>query len=178
MARQCLSSSARSRSHFSWIDAKPFANAVVGRGASRSQRREAGANGGQVDGHRGVATCDMRGVTPGMTGKVTAFARKIFSHLSSSSSSTRRRRAQTRNFLLCLEKVNSAQGPGMTELIRRKRRLVFETPLRTRGRPVIVDVQASGLHLREKGRRSQLEISWGQVYNRAAERQEKRTRKR
>ena len=73
----------------------------------------------------------------------------------------------------------------MTELIRRKRRLVLETPFRVRGRPVIVDVQASGLRLREKGRRSQVEISWAQVYNRASEitaerarreRQEKRNR--
>jgi len=51
----------------------------------------------------------------------------------------------------------------MRELIRRKRRLVLETPFRVRGRPVIVDVQqqqASGLRLREKGRRSQVEISW------------------
>ena len=73
----------------------------------------------------------------------------------------------------------------MRELIRRKRRLVFETPFRVRGRPVIVDVQASGLGLREKGRRYQIEISWAQVYNRASEiaaerarqeRQEKRNR--
>jgi hypothetical protein len=57
------------------------------------------------------------------------------------------------------------------ELIRRKRRLVLETPFRVRGRPVIVDTQqqASGLRLREKGRRWFFQITWGQVYNRAAE---------
>jgi hypothetical protein len=72
----------------------------------------------------------------------------------------------------------------MTELIRRKRRLVLETPFRVRGRPVIVAVQASGLQLREKGRRGFVEITWAQVYNRAAEiaaelaRQERRERHR
>jgi hypothetical protein len=72
----------------------------------------------------------------------------------------------------------------VTELVRRKRRLVLETPFRVRGRPVIVDVQAEGLSLREKGRRWSFQITWGQVYNRAAEiaaelaRQEKRERRR
>jgi hypothetical protein len=56
----------------------------------------------------------------------------------------------------------------MTELIRRKRRLVVETPFRVRGRPVIVNVQASGLRFREKGRRGFVEITSAQVYNRSA----------
>ncbi len=57
----------------------------------------------------------------------------------------------------------------MTELVRRKRRLVLETPYLIRGRAVIVHVWPSGLTLREKGCRAGLEISWAQVYNRAAE---------
>lgn len=57
----------------------------------------------------------------------------------------------------------------MTELVRRKWRLVLETPYLIRGRAVIVHVRASGLTLRETGCRAGLEISWAQVYNRAAE---------
>jgi hypothetical protein len=38
-----------------------------------------------------------------------------------------------------------------------------------RGRPLVVNIEASGLQLGEKGRRSKLAISWAQVYNRAAE---------
>ncbi len=57
----------------------------------------------------------------------------------------------------------------MTELVRRKRRLVLETPYRIRGRALIVHVEAAGLKLREKGCRQGLQISWAQVYNRAAE---------
>ena len=57
----------------------------------------------------------------------------------------------------------------MIELVRRKRRLVLETPYRIRGRAMIVRVEASGLCLREKGRRWILEITWAQIYNRAAE---------
>jgi len=34
---------------------------------------------------------------------------------------------------------------------------------------LVVAVEASGLQLREKGRRSKIEISWAQIYNRAAE---------
>ncbi len=71
----------------------------------------------------------------------------------------------------------------MTELVRRKRRLVLETPYRIRGRPLIVHVEPAGLKLREKGCQSGLQISWAQVYNRAAEiaadraRQESRNRR-
>ena len=57
----------------------------------------------------------------------------------------------------------------MTKLTGRKRRLVLETPFVIRGRAVVVHVQASGLKLREKRQRTSLEISWAQVYNRAAE---------
>ena len=73
----------------------------------------------------------------------------------------------------------------MTELVRRKRRLVLETPYRIRGRAVVVHVEAAGLRIREKGcRAGALEITWAQIYNRAAEiaaelgRQEKRERRR
>jgi hypothetical protein len=55
------------------------------------------------------------------------------------------------------------------KLIHRKRRLVVETPCVIRGRPLVVAVEASGLQLREKGRQSKIEISWAQIYNRAAE---------
>lgn len=57
----------------------------------------------------------------------------------------------------------------MTELVRRKRRLVLETPFVIRGRAVIAHVEAGGLVLSEKGSRSGFEISWAQIYNRAAE---------
>jgi hypothetical protein len=57
----------------------------------------------------------------------------------------------------------------VTQLMRRKRRLVLETPFVIRGRAVIVPVRVSGLTLREKGCKAGLEISWAQVYNRAAE---------
>ena len=58
----------------------------------------------------------------------------------------------------------------MTELVRRKRRLVLETTYRIRGRAVIVHVEAAGLRIREKGcRAGTLEITWAQIYNRAAE---------
>ena len=58
----------------------------------------------------------------------------------------------------------------MTQLVRRKRRCVLETPYRIRGRAVIVHVEAAGLRMREKGcRAGVLEITWAQIYNRAAE---------
>jgi hypothetical protein len=57
----------------------------------------------------------------------------------------------------------------MTELVRRKRRLVLETPYRVCDRALIVHVEAAGLKLREKGCRVEFRISWAQVYNRAAE---------
>jgi hypothetical protein len=71
----------------------------------------------------------------------------------------------------------------VTELVRRKRRLVLETPYLIRGRALIVHVEAAGLRLREKGCREALQISWAQVYYRAAEiaaeraRQERRNRR-
>jgi len=55
------------------------------------------------------------------------------------------------------------------KLIQRKRLLIVETPCAIRRRPLVVDVEASCLQLREKGRRLKIEISWAQIYNRAAE---------
>ncbi len=57
----------------------------------------------------------------------------------------------------------------MRKLTQRKRRLVVETPCVIRGSPLVVDVEVSGLQLREKGRRSKIKLSWAQIYNRAAE---------
>ncbi len=57
----------------------------------------------------------------------------------------------------------------MTELIKRKTRLVLQTPYLVRNRPMIAHVEAAGLRLRERGRRYTLEIGWAQIYNRAAE---------
>lgn len=57
----------------------------------------------------------------------------------------------------------------MTKLAHRRRLLVFETPYAIRGRALVVHVEGYGLKLREKGCRDHLEITWAQVYNRAAE---------
>jgi hypothetical protein len=57
----------------------------------------------------------------------------------------------------------------MTKLVQRKRRLVLETPCVIRGRPLMVEVEAFGVELREKGRRSKIPITWAQIFNRAAE---------
>ena len=57
----------------------------------------------------------------------------------------------------------------MTELMKRKTQLILQTPYLIRGRPMIAQVEAAGLRLREKRRRFTLEISWGQIYYRAAE---------
>ena len=65
----------------------------------------------------------------------------------------------------------------MTELIKRKTRLILQTPYLVRARPMIAHVEAAGLRLREKGRRFTLEISWAQIYNRAAEIAAKRSRR-
>ena len=71
----------------------------------------------------------------------------------------------------------------MVQLSRCQRRLMLETPYIVRGRPLVAHIEASGLRLREKGRRWILHISWAQVHNRAAEiaadltRQEKRRRR-
>jgi hypothetical protein len=55
------------------------------------------------------------------------------------------------------------------KLIQGKRRLILETPCVIHGRPLVAEVEASGVALREKGRRTKLNISWAQIHNRAAE---------
>jgi hypothetical protein len=65
----------------------------------------------------------------------------------------------------------------LTELLKRKTRLILQTPYLVRGRPVIAKVEASGLRLREKGRRFEFQISWAQIYNRAAEIAAERSRR-
>jgi hypothetical protein len=57
----------------------------------------------------------------------------------------------------------------LTELIKRKKWIILQTPYLVRNRPMIAYVEAAGLRLREKGRRFTLEISWAQIHNRAAE---------
>jgi hypothetical protein len=58
---------------------------------------------------------------------------------------------------------------ALMNLNRRKRCLALETPFLVRGRPIIAHVEAYGLRLREKGRCFFLEMSWAQIFNRAAE---------
>lgn len=65
----------------------------------------------------------------------------------------------------------------MTELNKRKTRLILQTPYFIRRGAMIAHVEAAGLRLREKGRRFTLEISWAQIYNRAAEIAAERTRR-
>lgn len=57
----------------------------------------------------------------------------------------------------------------MTNPLTRKTRLVILTPFIERGRPVIAEVKPWGLEMREKGRQFRMPISWGSIYNRAAE---------
>lgn len=57
----------------------------------------------------------------------------------------------------------------MQRLIERRTRLAFETPFLIGKRPLIVTIKPWGLSLREKSCRSgSLEITWAQIWNRAA----------
>lgn len=56
----------------------------------------------------------------------------------------------------------------MTKLSDRRRQLVFETPLLIGKRALVVLVEAWGLGLRPKGCRRNINITWAQVWNRAA----------
>jgi hypothetical protein len=56
----------------------------------------------------------------------------------------------------------------MTALLERKTKLMLETPLTIQGRPVVAHVEPWGLKLRLKGCSHALEITWAQIYNRAA----------
>lgn len=57
----------------------------------------------------------------------------------------------------------------MTDLTKRKTRLVILTPYTERGREIIAEVKPWGIELREKGRRLRYPIPWGSIYHRAAE---------
>lgn len=57
---------------------------------------------------------------------------------------------------------------AMTNILKRKKRLIFETPFLIGHRPMIVRVEPFGLRLRPKRSRYALEISWAQIFNRAA----------
>jgi hypothetical protein len=56
----------------------------------------------------------------------------------------------------------------MTSILKRKRKLILETPFLIGRRPMIVQVEPYGLQLRAKRSRHSLEISWAQIFNRAA----------
>ena len=56
----------------------------------------------------------------------------------------------------------------MTNILRRKRKLILETPFLVGRRPMIVHVEPFGLRLRAKRSRHTLEITWAQIFNRAA----------
>ena len=57
----------------------------------------------------------------------------------------------------------------MTNILRRKRKLVLETPFLVGRRSLIVHVvEPFGLRLRAKHSRHVLEITWAQIFNRAA----------
>lgn len=57
----------------------------------------------------------------------------------------------------------------LTDIQKRKTRLVILTPYRERGREIIAEVKPWGLEMREKGRRLRYPIPWGSIYHRAAE---------
>jgi hypothetical protein len=56
----------------------------------------------------------------------------------------------------------------MTPLVERRTKLTLETPLTVQGRPVVAHVEPWGLKLRLKGCSHSVEITWAQIYNRAA----------
>ena len=56
----------------------------------------------------------------------------------------------------------------MTSILKRKRKLILETPFLIGRRPMIARVESFGLRLRRKRSRHALEISWAQIFNRAA----------
>ena len=56
----------------------------------------------------------------------------------------------------------------MTSILRRKRKLILETPFLIGRRPMIAHVEPFGLRLRVKRSRHVYEITWGQIFNRAA----------
>ena len=66
---------------------------------------------------------------------------------------------------------------ALTELIKRKTRSILQRVYLVRGRPMVAQVEASGLRLREIGRQSTLEIIWPPIFNRAAEIAAERSRR-
>jgi hypothetical protein len=56
----------------------------------------------------------------------------------------------------------------MTSILKRKSKLILETPFLIGRRPMIVQVEPYGLRLRPKRSRYVLEITWAQIFNRAA----------
>lgn len=56
----------------------------------------------------------------------------------------------------------------MTSILKRKRKLILETPFLIGRRPMIVQVEPYGLRLRPKRSRHAFEITWAQIFNRAA----------
>jgi hypothetical protein len=56
----------------------------------------------------------------------------------------------------------------MTSILKRKKRLIFETPFLIGRRPMIVQIEPHGLRLRPKRSRYAYEITWAQIFNRAA----------
>jgi hypothetical protein len=56
----------------------------------------------------------------------------------------------------------------MTSILKRRSKLIFETPFLIGRRPMIAHVEPFGLRLRAKRSRHVYEITWGQIFNRAA----------
>ena len=56
----------------------------------------------------------------------------------------------------------------MTNILKRKKKLIFETPFLIGRRPMIVQIEAHGLRVRPKRSRHAFEISWAQIFIRAA----------
>jgi hypothetical protein len=56
----------------------------------------------------------------------------------------------------------------LTNILKRKTRLIIETPCIIQRRPLVAHVEPYGLELRLKGTRTRFVISWAQIYNRAA----------
>ncbi|MCL5005939.1 MAG: hypothetical protein M1404_05345 [Acidobacteria bacterium] len=59
-------------------------------------------------------------------------------------------------------------GNAMTSILKRKTKLIFETPFLIGRRPMTVLIEAHGLRVRPKRSRHAFEISWAQIFNRAA----------
>jgi hypothetical protein len=56
----------------------------------------------------------------------------------------------------------------MTNILKRKTRLIIETPCIIQRRPLVAHVEPYGLEVRLKRTRHRSAITWAQIYNRAA----------